>query len=187
MSGGLDFSGLTDDQIVELASALAHEALMRNPAVAAAFQHALLTAQERAEAAVRGAQMGKARQRQQIEEIHRRAAEEQGREELRQRRHAAVAGFVRRAAQLVGRDPGDVTLVWMDQYGNGHRLYLNAGTSTEGYGAMHLVDYTPQSEAIRVSWALDKRKADLLVWAREAVAALRALSIDSIFIKGIEL
>lgn len=187
MSGGLDFSELTDDQIVELASALAHEALMRNPAVAAAFQQALLTEQERAEAAMRGAQMGKARQRRQVEEIHRRAAEEQGREELRQRRHAAVAGFVRRAAQLVGRDPADVTLVWMDQYGKGHRLYLNAGTSTEGYGAMHLVDYTPQSEAIRVSWALDKRKADLLVWAREAVAALRAFSINSIFIKGIEL
>lgn len=183
----LDFSDLTDDQLVELASALAHEALMRNPAVAAAFEQALLTEQERAEAAMRGARMGKARQRQQVEDIHRRVAEEQAREELRQQRHAAVAGFVRRAAQLVARDLADVTLIWGNQYAKGHRLYLNAGTNTETVGAVHLVDYNPKTEAIRVSWALERHKAGLLQWARETTAALRALGIDSITIKGIEL
>ena len=188
MSGaGLDFSDLTDDQIVELASALAHEALARSPAVAAAFREALLTEKERADAAVRGAQMGRARQRQQIEEIHRRAAQEQAREELRQQRQAAVAVFVRRAAELVGRDVSDVSLVWGAHYGREVRLYLNPGSSVETVGALHLVEYAPGTQSIRTSWALADRKLQLLQWATETSAALRALGIESIKIRGIEL
>ena len=185
---GLDFSELTDDQLVELASALAHEALLRNPAVAAAFQQALLTEKERADAAMRGARMGKARQAQAIEDVHRRAAEEQSREELRQRKHQVMAGFVRQAAQIVGRELVDVTMIWSHSYHrDGPHLLLNPGTNTEVIGALHLLDYCPKTEALRTSWALDKQKPALLTWAREASAAARALGDQHIMIRGIEL
>lgn len=187
MSDGLDFSDLSDDQIVELASALAHEALLRNPAVAAAFKQALLTEKERAEAAMRGARAGKARLIQEVEGIHQRAAEEQAREELRQRQHAAISTFVRQGALIVGRAISDVTLVWSNDYGHGHHLYLNAGVSTETVGALHLVDYFPNTESIRVSWALESRKGDLLQWCRETTSAMRTLKLSSVTFKGIDL
>lgn len=187
MSETLDFSELTDDQIVELASALAQEALRRRPAVAAAFEQAMLTERERAEAAMRGAKLGKERLRREIEDTHRRAAHEQAAEELRQRRHQALSAFLGRAAQITDRELHDVTLVWSGLYSQqGPHLYLNAGASGEEV-TWHLVDYCPKGESLRVSWALENRKAELLQWAREAVATLRALRVQSIVLKGIEL
>lgn len=55
----LDFSDLTDDQIVELAVALAREAMRRNPALAAAFEQSLLDERARVEAAARGTEQAK--------------------------------------------------------------------------------------------------------------------------------
>lgn len=43
----LDFSGLSDDQLVELAIAIAKEAARRNPALQAAFAEALATEREK--------------------------------------------------------------------------------------------------------------------------------------------
>lgn len=43
----LDFSGLSDDQLVELAIAIAKEAARRNPALQAAFAEALATERRR--------------------------------------------------------------------------------------------------------------------------------------------
>ena len=49
------------------------------------------------------------------------------------------------------------------------------------------MDYCPGEESIRVGWALQKHKPQLLQWAREAAAATRALGLDRITIKGIDL
>lgn len=187
MTEQLDFSDLTDDQVVSLAAALASEALSRSPAVAEAMREALLSEKEKAEAAIKGAAIGRERARQTVIEINRRAAEEQAAEELRQKNLAAVGALLRRAAQLVGRDTRDVTLVWGKCYGPEQKLYLNPGTSTETVGALHLVEYAPGAETIKTSWALAPKKAELLGWAIEASAALRALGIRSGNFKGIEL
>lgn len=184
---GLDFSDLSDDQIVELAAGLAREALARNPAVAAALSQALLSEKEKADAALAGARMGRARQRQQIEDIHRRAAQEQAREEMRQKNLAALGVLVKRAASIVGRELQDVTLVWMTDQHRGAQLLLNPGTNAEQIGVAHLVDFLPKTERLRTSWALDSRKPAILLWAREAAAALRAMGVSHITARGIEL
>lgn len=188
MSEGLDFSDLTDDQIVELASALAREALSRNPALAAAFGSALETEQERAASELRAAKAAKALRQRSLEDTRQRVAVAQAQEELRQQRHEALAVFVRKAAALVGRSLDDVTLVWSSLYSSrsGNHLYLNAGTNGETI-TWHLVDYCPRDQSIKVGWALAKQKPELLQWAREATAALQALQITNITIKGIEL
>ncbi len=49
----LDFSGLSDDQLVELAIAIAKEAARRNPALQAAFAEALATEREKIDARLR--------------------------------------------------------------------------------------------------------------------------------------
>jgi hypothetical protein len=183
----LDFSDLTDDQVVSLAAALAGEALRRSPAVVDAMRAALLSEKERAEAAVKGAALGRERARQHVIETTRRAAQEQADEELRQKRLAALAVLLRRAALLTGRDVSDVTIVWGAHYSPETKLYLNPGTSTETVGALHLVEYAPGSGAIKTSWALAQKKADLLGWAIETSAALRALGIKSGNFKGVEL
>lgn len=183
----LDFSDLTDDQVVSLAAALASEALRRSPAVAEAMREALLSEKDKAEAAIKGAALGRERARQTVIEINRRAAEEQAAEELRQMNLAAVGALLRQAAQLVGRDVRDVTMVWGAHYSPGTKLYLNQGTSTETVGALHLVEYDPGSGAIKTSWALDQKKAELLGWAIETSAALRALGIRHGNFRGIEL
>lgn len=183
----LDFSELTDDQIVSLAAALANEALARSPAVVEAMRAALLSEKERSEAAIKGAALGRERARQQVIETTRRAAAEQAAEELRQKHLAAVAVLLRRAALLVGRNVSDVTIVWGAHYSPETRLYLNPGTSTETVGALHLVEYTPSSGGIKTSWAIAEKKADLLGWAIETSAALRALGIKHGNFMGIEL
>lgn len=183
----LDFSDLTDDQIVGLAAALANEALLRSPAVAEAMREALLSEKEKAEAAIKGAALGRERARQTVIEINRRAAEEQAAEELRQKTLAAVGALLRQAAQLVGRDVRDVTMVWGAHYSPGMKLYLNPGTSTETVGALHLVEYDLGSDAIKTSWALAQKTAELLGWAIETSAALRALGIKNGNFRGIEL
>jgi hypothetical protein len=188
VSEGLDFSDLTDDQIVELATALAREALSRNPALAAAFGSALETEQERAASELRAAKAAKALQQRSLDDARQRLAVAQAQEELRQQQHEAMAVFVRKGAALVGRSLDDVTIVWssLNCGKSGPRLYLNAGTNTE-IVTWHLVDYCPRDEGIKVGWALVKQKAELLQWAREATAALEVLRITQITIKGIEL
>jgi len=188
VSEGLDFTGLTDDQLVELAAALAYEALHRGAVTAQAFEQALETEKERFDAQTRAAQFAEQARKRSMDEIRKRAAQEQAREELRQQQRTAMAVFVRGGAHLVGRSVNDVTLVWTSSFtaNRGHRLYLNAGT-TGNEVTWHLVDYCPGEESIRVGWALQKHKPQLLQWAREAAAATRALGLDSITIKGIDL
>lgn len=187
MSEGLDFSDLTDDQIVDLAAALAHEALMRSPALAAAFEQALVTEKERTEAMARGAAAARARTLQELQEIARQAEAQQQREVLRQKRRDALAVFVRDAARITGRALSDLTLTWdSDEYGKGPHLCLNAGT-TGAHASWHLVSYRPREHALRTSPGLRARAPELLQWAREASAAAAAIEPMAAVIQGIEL
>lgn len=187
MSDGLDFSGLTDDQIVELAVALAHEALIRSPAVGRAFEKALVTEKERVEAIARGAAAARARTIQELQAIGQRAEAEQQRELLRQKRQAAFAVFLRDAAKITGRPLFALTLTWnRDEFGKGPHLCLNAGT-TGANASWHLVSYRPAENLLRTSPGLRTKTPELLQWAREASAAAAAIEPIATVIHGIEL
>jgi hypothetical protein len=183
----LDLSELTEDQIVGLATALAREALRRNPATAAAFEAALVTERERVEIELKASQAQKDAELRRLREVAQRAAEQQAHEIVQQHVRNALAIFVRHAAQLVGRDVSDVTLVYGGGFHKeGPRLQLNQGVTGE-FADWHLVDYCTQTQAIKTSWALERKRRELLVWAKETAAAAKALDVKRIIIKGIEL
>ncbi len=191
MSENLDFSDLSDDQIVGLAVALAQEAMRRNPALSAAFAQALLDERERVEAAARGSQQAKQHAARVIAEQAEKAELEVQRERLRQQRQAALAQYLRRAADITGRAVSELTLVWKRhedfQPKSGPHLQLNAG-ATGASSSWHLVNYSERTQQLRTSPALHVKQADLLPWAREVCAAVRALGVDhTTVIKGIEL
>lgn len=184
---GLDFSDLTDDQIVELASALAHEALRRTPALAAAFEQALVTEKERAEAAARGAGAAKLAALRREEELAARLRNEQEKERYRQRQRDAMATFLRAASRITQRPLHELTLVWnRDLYGRGPRVQLNAGT-TGVHADWHLVDYKLSTQEIKTSPGLRSRTPELLAWARETAAGAGALNLIAIIVQGVEL
>lgn len=187
MSEGLDFSDLTDDQIVELASALAHEALIRSPALAAAFEAALVDEKQRAEALARGAAAAKARTLEEIREIGRRAEAQQQRELLRHKRRDALAIFLRQASMIAGRPVAELTLTWQsNRHGFGPVLCLNAGT-TGTDADWHLVEYRPRTQSLNTSPGLRAKTNELLQWAREASAAAAAIEPVACAIQGVEL
>jgi len=174
----LDFSDLTDDQIVELAVGLAREAMRRNPALQIAFQQALLDEKERVEAAMRGSARAKAVERKRIEEQAARADIERQKEIERKRRHDALAAYLRRAADIMGRDVKTLSLVWVPQEIGEWRPYLRIVTGNAGvYSQWYLVNYDVQKEYLRTSPGLHNTHDDLLPWARETAATIRALGI----------
>lgn len=186
----LDFSDLTDDQIVELAVALAREAMRRNPALAAAFEQSLLDERARVEAAARGTERAKRAAAAELEAQAQRAEAARQQEQLRQRQQFALAEYLRRVAGIIGKSPAEITLVWNRTHferGKGAKLQINQGaTGTET--RWHLIDYVPSTDQLYTSPGLHKLHAELLPWCREAVAAIRALDLRTgIAIKGIEL
>lgn len=187
MADGLDFSALTDDQIVELASALAHEALRRSPALAAAFEAAMVDEKQRAEAVARGAAAARARALAEAQEIGRRAEAQQQRELLRQKRRDALAIFLRQVSIITGRPAAALTLTWeTNRHGRGPVLCLNAGmTGTEA--DWHLVEYKPRTQSLRTSPGLRAKSPELMQWAREASAAAAAIEPIAAVIQGIEI
>ncbi len=187
MSEGLDFSDLTDDQIVELAAALAHEALRRSPAIVAALKAALVDEKRRAEAMARGAAQSKARTVRELEDMAQRAEQQQQHEKLRQKRRDALAIFVQQAASITGRHADTLTLTWnSNYYGKGPRLHLNLGTTGRD-ADWHLVDYCPSTQALRTSPSLRSKIPELMQWAREASAAAAAIEPIACVIQGIEI
>jgi hypothetical protein len=186
----LDFSDLSDDQLVELAIALAREAMHRNPALTAAFGKAVVDERERVEAAARGTDRVKRQAVQKIEEQARAAEEERQRELFRRRDRDALAAYLRRAAAMVGRPVAGLTLVWKRSdfgRGAGRRLQLNAGATGED-ASWHLIDYAEGAQRLHTSPGLAAAATEMLAWARETCAAVRALGIDrTIIVKGIEL
>jgi len=186
----LDFSDLTDDQVVELATALAREAMRRNPALAAAFEQSLLDERARVEAAARGTERAKRAAAAELEAQAQRAEAARQQEQLRQRQQFALAEYLRQAAGIISKSPAEITLVWNRTHferGKGPKLQINQGaTGTET--RWHLIDYVPSTDQLYTSPGLHKLHAELLPWCREAVAAIHALGLrTSIAIKGIEL
>ncbi|MHB1057260.1 MAG: hypothetical protein ACYC0F_05190 [Rhodanobacter sp.] len=173
---GLDFSGLSDDQIVELAVALAREAMFRNPALQAAFSQALLDERERVEAASRGNAKAKMAEVERVERQAAAAAEAISRESERKRVHGALAAYLRAGAEIVGQKPADITLIWdcdsLQARGEPPRLRINLGRQT-----WSLVDYDVAGDYVYTSPGLHGKRAALEPWCRETSAALSALGI----------
>ena len=189
MSETLDFSQLTDDQIVELAVGLAREAMSRNPALRAAFKQALVDEAGRVEAAARGSESQRKAALRTIEEQSARAEREVQKELLRARRSEAMARYLRAVADILGRTPADLTLVWKpDEWGRGGPcVEVNAGTAGADAG-WHLVRYVERTQSIHAAPAIRQKLHNLQPWAREICAAAKALGLQSTFVlKGIDL
>nr|WP_308006626.1 hypothetical protein [Xanthomonas albilineans] len=173
----LDFSELTDDQIVGLAVALAREAMRRNPALQAAFAQSLLDERDRVEAAARGGEQAKRDEAARIEQQAKAAGDAEARERERQRVHDALAAYLRAGAAIIGHRPQDVTLMWdrtpHQTRGKAPKLRLNPLRQQ-----WSLVEYDVTAEDIHTSPGLRSKRAALLPWCREASAAIQALGID---------
>lgn len=167
----LDFSGLSDDQVVELARAAAREAVLRNPAAKAALEQAIATEAEQLDAQVRGGAAAKQRildsirRRAESEALARHEAEEEAAWSRSLQKHLLAA------AELVGRPASDITA--SDYHDGGSRLVrIVTGANPAGPG-WYLVLYNPATDTIATSPALRSKHAQALAWAREFHAATR--------------
>lgn len=167
----LDFSGLTDDQVVELARAAAREAVLRNPAAKAALEQAIATEAEQLDAQVRGGAAAK----QHILNTLRRQAEaevlKQHEADERARWEKALRPHLLSAADLVGRQPAEITV--SDYHdGGSRRVRIVTGPNPAGPG-WYLVLYDPSKDAVYTSPAMRSKQAQALEWARAFHAATR--------------
>jgi hypothetical protein len=185
----LDFSDLTDDQIIELARGLAQEAMRRNPATAAAFSEMLIEEKEHAEAAAKGAEAAKRVALLEIERQEKEAEALRQKEALRKRRQEALAKYLRAAAEILEKSPNNITLVYSPNwYSDGPVIMINQGGASDQLARWHLVKYKLRGESLYTSPAARKKTTELNAWAREAIAAVKAIGIDRTFtLKGIEL
>jgi len=190
MSDDLDFSELSDDQIVELAVALAREAMRRNPALQAAFGQALLDERSRVEAAERGTEAARRAEALRIEQQAKVAEEAAARERERQRVRHALASYLRAGAAIIGHDPCNLTLVWETSClarGVNPRVRLSLG-SLGARATWFLVDYGVPDGVLYTSPGMRNKQELLLPWCREVAAAITALGIQRpTQLQGIEL
>jgi len=186
---GLDFSGLSDDQIVEMAVGLAREAMRRNPALEAAFAQALLDERERVEAARRGTEQARKDEARRIETQAKAAEGALVRERERRRVHDALAGYLRQASTITGIELAELVLVWETRSQirrPNPRLRLALGPMG-ARSNWFLVDYGVPVDEFHASPGMRARGAALLAWCREAAAAFTALGIErTMELKGIE-
>lgn len=177
--GGLDFSDLTDDQIVELATGLAREAMLRNPALAAAFEAALVTERDRIHAQAKGAASQKAAALAEIQAQAERAERERLKAVLAQRERQALVKYLNAVGGILQRPASQLTLVWTpSKYGKGGpQLYVNAGQSGAD-APWHLVTYIERTQSLHAAPAASQHMARLIPWARETCAVVRALGIQ---------
>lgn len=165
----LDFSGLTDDQVVELARAAAREAVLRNPAAKAALAQAIATEAEQLDAQADGGAAAKQRilnslrSRAEAEALKQHEAEEEATWSRSLQKHLLAA------AELVGRPAAEITA--SDFHDGGQRLVrIVTGPNPAGPG-WYLVLYNPAKDSIATSPALRSKQAQALAWAREFHAA----------------
>lgn len=185
----LGLTDLTDDQLIALLRAVMAEAGRRHAAVAAASQEAYLDEAERAriakEAAKREAAKLRAAERERVakeaaEAVRQRVAKEAveaGRDKARQASAAAAAEerqrqaeakeWLQRAASLVDREPGEISLIWVHTR-FGSRILINEGC--DRYAREHLVDYRAKDKTIKTTRALVQRKPDLIALCVEFAA-----------------
>ncbi|MCA0240194.1 MAG: hypothetical protein LCI02_04985 [Proteobacteria bacterium] len=167
----LDFSGLTDDQVVDLARAAAREAVMRNPAARAALASAVasdaeqLAAQAAGGAAAKQRVLDSIRARAEREGIERHAAREQ------QRWQESLRGHLISAAAIVGRGPHELTISDYDD-GSGQRVRIVLGANPAGPGWC-FVQYDLRRDRITMSPALKPKELEARAWALAFHAATR--------------
>jgi hypothetical protein len=195
----LDFTALTDDQLISLVRLAMVECGRRGAAVAVQAQGIYLDEAEKLrvarEAAEREAAKLRAAERERIareaaEEVRRQAqaqttatdqakaeanrlkAAEEGRiaaEKMRLREEQERA-WLRRAAVLVGRDPTQISLLYINTH-YGWRVLINLGS--DRYSRTHLVDWKVGDPKLSTSQALVTRKPDLMAFCAEFRAAHR--------------
>lgn len=188
----LDFSALTDDQLLELLRAACQAAASRNPAVARAAETIVLDEAERARiaaaaseqeaAAIRAAERERiakeAREKVRAEaEAHSAAARatanaDKGREaaEAERRRAERNKGWLRRAAALVDVEPEKISLLYADtQYGS--RVLINEGF--DRYARDHLADYNTGKATTKTPQTLVKRKPEIAALCAEFAATFK--------------
>lgn len=182
----LDFSHLTDDQLVELARLCCLEAVRRGDHISAAMRSMMIDEAERARiaraAAENEAAAIRARERERIakdaaEQV--RAEDEARNRSARQKRAAEAATvaaaraertaeaertWIRRFAAVVERRPGEISVLLSDtRYGR--RVIVNLGC--DRYTPDHLADHNLETGATKSTRELVKRKP---VIAAEAAA-----------------
>ena len=181
----LDFSGLTDDQLVELARACCMEAIRRNPAAAQAMQDMMIGEAERARIAksasaaeIRAARAREreriakqAREQAQHEEALRTAeAKRQAAMQAQQRLRERDMALLREVAGLLDTDPARLSILHL-QSAYGQRLLVNEGS--DRYARQHLIDYQVRTGEIKVKRGLAKQRAALAAFAAAAAAQLK--------------
>lgn len=164
----LDFSDISDDQLVELARAIALEAVRRSPAMQAAFDDAIVSEAERLDAEARG---GAAAKQRRLAELQSRAEREaiarMKREEVEAWR-ASLLPLAERAAQIVGRRVDEITV--SDYHDGGSRkIRVTLGPNVDA--GWFLIEYNPATDSVHTSPGVRPRAADALAWAREFAAA----------------
>jgi hypothetical protein len=185
----LDFSGLTNDQLIELVRACCHEAMRRDPATGAAMRGMMLDEQEKMRiirnAAESEAAAIRARERERLatETAERVRAENAAKTAATRQRDAEAAGlraaekahseertaiqWLSRFAALVDRRPSDICIV-IASTKYGRRVLVNPGR--DRYSCDHLVDYNMSTREIRTVRALIKRKPDLAALCAQIAA-----------------
>lgn len=192
---GLDFSALSDDQLLTLIKAALQEAVSRHPALGEAARAAMLDEQERLrilkEAGDREAAALRARERERLareaaEEVRRQHAAEQAEidrirrvktaddalaaaEAARRKAAEQVAikqRWLERCSALVDAPAREITLVHV-RTNYGRRVLINRGGR---YERDHLADWNAESGAIKTTRALLAKKPDLAALAAEYAA-----------------
>jgi hypothetical protein len=198
MSAALDFSALTDDQLLELLRAACQAAAARNPAIARAAEAIVLDEAERARiiaaAAEQEAAALRAAERERIAKEAREkvragaeaidaarrandaarqsAAAKKGQEaaEAERRRAERNKGWLSRAAALVDADPQKISLIYTDtQYGS--RVLINDGY--DRYARDHLADYNTSKATTKTPQTLVKRKPEIAALCAEFAATFK--------------
>ena len=188
----LDFSNLSDDQLVELVRQLAQECASRNPAVANASRSALLDEAEKArirsEASEREAARLRAIERERIakeaaeevrratesqrsaEETERRRAKEQSaRESARKTAEAAVREVAEREAEeaawlkeIAALTDQEPTSISINYFKSRYGVRVIVNPSCDKYDDSHLVDWNAEENKIKTSRSLMSRKPELI-------------------------
>lgn len=187
----LDFSDLTNDQLVALARACCLEAVRRSPAVHQAMQDMMLSEAEKVRIAKHASEAeaaaARARERERIAmeararvraEEDRKAAQDIARmaNEAAQRAATTVElaryrdmTLLRQAAALVGRAPADISLLHVRTQ-RGQCFYINPGMYR--YTREHLVTCRLNDMSISTTAALVERKPELVTFCASAAVHL---------------
>lgn len=195
----LDFTGLTDDQLLGLIRAALREVSSRDPSLSAAARDAMLDEAERARVATEATDREAAKLRaQERERVAREAAatvRAQHAEQTRQdtaaqaqaaaeaartaaiRAEEASKSWLTRFAALVGKRPADISLLLINT-NYGRRVLVNEGA--ERYAREHLSDWSVTSGQIKTPRHLVRAKPDLAALSAEFAAKQGNKAIECI-------